>query len=183
MAKSATVMGQALRQYGEFKNSTPAGYMSLVEEALKEKGKELNATNRTKIEQLYKELQGAIEAYQQAVALTGKDTSKKAWSDRKKAQVALEDANRKLSDYVAKVYGKSWGRVMSTILQGSLLTPKSLIINPFSNIVQGAIRAGINTNALIFDTIISNIWGLPKSKIGINTTSLRLGARAVKEVS
>lgn len=185
MAKSATVIGQALRQYGEFKSSTKQGYMTLIEGWLKEKGKELNDINRSRIEDLFSKFQEASDAYQKASENRSKDLSKQSLKDFYRSEIELEKANRDLGDYIAKLYGKDLGETLSQILQGNLLTLKSLIINPFSNIVQGGIRFANNTVAWGLDNMFKLFFPeLPSSKISpFDRDAIRLGSRGVLEGS
>lgn len=178
MAKSATVIAQALRQYGEFKNSTPKGYIQLVETMLKEKGKELNPTNRAKIEQLYNEFQKATENFQKESENIANDLSKEAYNKYLEAEIALEKANLAVSDYVGRLYGKDTGALLAQIVQGNLLTLKSLIINPFSNTIQAVVRGSQNSVAWVLDQMFVLSMGQGSKIAPWDTSALKLGARA-----
>lgn len=182
MAKSATVMGQLIRQYGEFKSSTPAGFLHIVERWVNEVGRELTARNRERLAELYSEYQVAANALQQAQQTLSDNFSQANRKAVMSAEIALENAQRNLSDYIIDIKGKDTGSVLVQILQGNLLTFKSLVINPFANAVELGVRLSRESLSSLLDMAASAVVGTPRVKtFPLSPETLRLSGRAAVE--
>lgn len=179
LTKSATVAAQTLRQYGEFAKSTPNGYLQLVEKMLEKSNKKLTEVQREKILELFAIQQGLKERSEQLLEVLINDINDTNYKNYYAAAIDYEDAIRALEDYIDTIRGKSLFGTLSKILQGNLLTFKSLIINPFSNFIQALVRVSENESALVADIVLRLITGRATKSSTITKDNLRLSGRAI----
>ena len=189
ISKSATAFAQLLRQYGQLKSSTPQGYVSIVTKYMKDKyGIDLTDSQKQAIEKLYNDSKKAIDIHADALNdladnLTDPnydgDLGYKLWGE---ASVLLEDANRKLSDYIDSLKpatAQSLFQKLTSIVQGSLLSLKSLLVNPVANAAQAGIKLSNNEVANLLDFVLNVALKTGRTKIsGFDPLAIRLGSKA-----
>jgi hypothetical protein len=183
ISKSATAFAQLLRQYGQLKSSTPQGYVSIIEKDMLDKyDVKLTDDQKQAIEKLYNDSKKAIDI--EADALNNlvddlTDVNYKLWGQ---TTVLLEDANRKLADYIESLKpatAQSLFQKLTSIVQGDLLTLKSLLVNPVSNAAQAGTKLSGNEVANLFDFIINTTLKTGRTKIsGFDPLAIRLGGKA-----
>jgi len=190
ISKSATAFAQLLRQYGQLKSSTPQGYVSIVTKYMKEKhGVDLTDAQKQAIEKLYDESKQALSNEVDALNdladnLTDPNyDAKKGYKLWGETTVKLEDATRKLSDYIDSLKpatSESFFQKLTSEVQGNLLSLKSLLVNPFANAVQAAFDVSKNEVANLFDFITSVTLGTKRTKVTtFAPQAIRLGAQAM----
>jgi hypothetical protein len=141
ISKSATAFAQLLRQYGQLKSSTPQGYVSIIEKDMLDKyDVKLTDAQKQNIEKLYNDTKKAIDI--EADALNNlvdnlksnpKYNGNVGYKIYGQATVELEDANRRLADYIESLKpatAQSLFQKLTSIVQGNLLSLKSLLVNP-----------------------------------------------------
>ena len=189
ISKSATAFAQLLRQYGQLKSSTPQGYVSIVTKYMKDKYNiDLNDAQKQEIEKLYNDAKKAIDINSDALNdladnLTDPnydgDLGYKVFGE---ATVLLEDANRKLSDYIDSLKpatAQSLFQKLTSIVQGSLLSLKSLLLNPVANAAQAGIKLSNNEVANLLDFVLNVALKTGRTKIsGFDPLAIRLGSKA-----
>lgn len=135
-----TSVGQLLRQFGELKNHTPEGIVQLVL-------KNLESMNLTLTNQQVKDLQKLADDHHQALndQEAKREAFNKAPSDQAKKD--LDDADTKLAKtfedlnkFIGKVTPMGVDSMLATVLQGNLLTPKSIVTNVLGNLIQQPLR-------------------------------------------
>jgi len=183
ISKSATAFAQLLRQYGQLKSSTPQGYVSIVEKYMLDKyGVKLTDAQKQAIEKLYNDSKKAIDI--EADALNNlvddlTDANYKFWGE---TTVLLEDANRKLADYIDSLKpatAQSLFQKLTSIVQGNLLSLKSLLVNPVANAAQAGIRLSGNEVANLLDFVLNVVLKTGRTKIsGFDPQAIRLGGKA-----
>jgi len=189
ISKSATAFAQLLRQYGQLKSSTPQGYVSIVEKYMADKhGVKLTDIQKQAIEKLYNNAKKAIDIHADALNdladnLTDPNYDSnlgyKVWGQ---STVLLEDANRKLADYIDSLKpatAQSLFQKLTSIVQGNLLSLKSLLLNPVANAAQAGIKLSGNEVANLADFILNVVLKTGRTKIsGFDPLAIRLGSRA-----
>lgn len=153
LSKTATVAAQTLRQYGELKTSTPEGYVQLVQKWLEKSKKKLTDNQKQQISDLYNERQELSNQVDQREEALLNDLSKENYDAYYQAQIELENSVRGLEDYIDNIKGGKPIETLAKVLQGNLLTLKSVTINPFANAIQGLIRVAENDVATAIDQI------------------------------
>jgi hypothetical protein len=189
ISKSATAFAQLLRQYGQLKSSTPQGYVSIVTKYMKDKYNiDLNDAQKQEIEKLYNDSKKAIDINADALNdladnLTDPnydgDNGYKVWGE---STVLLEDANRKLADYIDSLKpatSQSLFQKLTSIVQGNLLSLKSLLLNPVANAAQAGIKLSNNEVANLLDFVLNTTLKTGRTKIsGFDPLAIRLGSKA-----
>lgn len=186
VSQSATAVAQLLRQYGELKGSTLEGFVSLVEKRmLKEYNIKLDDVQRQKIKDLYELQNKANEDVKKSLDEVYENLTKDNYKKYTLNKIALENARRNLENYLSKIppaTAKSFFETATSIVQGNLLTLKSLIVNPFANAIQTGIRYSSNEIANILDFIQSNVLGTERTRISLfDRDVFKLGTRASLE--
>lgn len=181
LSKSATVAAQTLRQYGEFKTSTPDGYVQLVEKWMAKANKKLTEAQKTKIQELFNIQQQQSQNVTEALETVTENLTDDNYKDYYSAVIEYEDAIRKLEDYVDTVRGKTLTDTLGKILQGNLLSFKSVVINPFANAVQFGVRGAENDVATAIDQVVSLITSRRTKSATLTADNIRLGGRGVVE--
>lgn len=153
LMKSATVAAQTLRQYGEFKRATPDGFLELVKARLE--GKELTPEQEQQIRDLFQDVKDYKANYEQAQQTLLNDINKTNRKARREALIAVEDAQRSLDDLIDSIKGSDVYETLSSILQGNLLTLKSVIQNPVANALQAGIGGLSNLASIPIDALLS----------------------------
>jgi hypothetical protein len=182
ISKSATAFAQLLRQYGQLKSSTSQGYVSIVEKAMLDKYNiKLTDQQKLDIQNLYEQAQAEsknLETTLDDLVKTLDADGYKKWGE---ATVKLEDATRALQDYVDGLKPKDTPSLFSkltSIVQGNLLSLKSLIVNPFANTIQAIVRFGENEVANAADLILSFVTGTRTKISGTKPSAVKLSGKA-----
>ena len=183
ISKSATAFAQLLRQYGQLKSSTPQGYVSIIEKHMLDKyDVKLTDVQKQAIEKLYNDSKKAIDI--EADALNNlvddlTDVNYKLWGQ---TTVLLEDANRRLADYIESLKpatAQSLFQKLTSEVQGNLLSLKSLLLNPVANAAQAGIKLSSNEVSNLLDFILSVTLKTGRTKIsGFDPLAIRLGGKA-----
>jgi hypothetical protein len=183
ISKSATAFAQLLRQYGQLKSSTPQGYVSIIEKHMLDKyDVKLTDVQKQAIEKLYNDSKKAINI--EADALNNlvddlTDVNYKLWGQ---TTVLLEDANRRLADYIESLKpatAQSLFQKLTSEVQGNLLSLKSLLLNPVANAAQAGIKLSSNEVSNLLDFILSVTLKTGRTKIsGFDPLAIRLGGKA-----
>ena len=182
ISKSATAFAQLLRQYGQLKSSTSQGYVSIVEKAMLDKYNiKLTDQQKLDMQNLYEQAQAEsknLETTLDDLVKTLDADGYKKWGE---ATVKLEDATRALQDYVDGLKPKDTPSLFSkltSIVQGNLLSLKSLIVNPFANTIQAIVRFGENEVANAADLILSFVTGTRTKISGAKPSAVKLSGKA-----
>lgn len=179
LSKSATVAAQTLRQYGEFKSSTPDGYIQLVEKWMAKANKKLTEVQKTRIKELFANQQQAsanlADSLNKVVETLSDEDYKQYYAD----EIAYEDAIRALEDYIDTARGKNLPDTLAKILQGNLLSFKSVIINPFANLIQFGVRGAESDVATAVDALVGLITSRRTKSPTLSADNVRLGGKAV----
>jgi hypothetical protein len=183
LSKSATVAAQTLRQYGEFKSSTPDGYIQLVEKWLDKVNKKLTEPQKTKIKELFANQQQAAARVEEALNKVTETLDDADYKDYYANEIAYEDAIRDLEDYIDNIRGKNLPDTLAKILQGNLLSFKSVVINPFANLMQFGLRGTENDVATAVDALVGLITSRRTKSPTLSADNIRLGSRAVVQGS
>jgi hypothetical protein len=190
ISKSATAFAQLLRQYGQLKSSTPQGYVSIIEKQMLDKyGVKLTDAQKQAIEKLYSDSKKAIDIESDALNNLVDNLKSDPNYDGNigykvygEATVLAEDANRRLADYIDSLKpatAQSLFQKLTSIVQGNLLSLKSLLLNPVANAAQAGVKLSNNEVANLFDFIINTTLKTGKTKIsGFDPLAIRLGGKA-----
>jgi len=152
LGKSASVFGQSLRQYAEFKTSTPDGFLELMRRRI---GKDLTAAEEAQIKNLFEITKLNRESVALATQTLKLTLTKADRKNRRIATIALEDSQRQLDDFIDEIKGSEIYDLIPTLLQGSLLTLKSQIQNPIGNIFQMSLNGLVNLTSIPIDILVS----------------------------
>jgi hypothetical protein len=135
-----TGVGQLLRQFGELKNNTPEGIVQMVL-------KNLESLNLTLTQDQLTDLQTLADAHIKSLNDTEakrvafiQSPSKQTEDALKKADQELAKSFAELNTFIGKVTPVGVDSMIATILQGNLLTPKSIVVNVISNFIQQPLR-------------------------------------------
>lgn len=181
LSKSATVAAQTLRQYGEFKTSTPDGYIQLVEKWLEKSGKKLTESQKKEIARLFSEQKSLSENVDATLNNLTENLTDENYKEYYASVIAYEDSIRSLEDYIDTIRGRNLPDTLAKILQGKLLSLKSVVINPFANLVQFGIRSANNDVATAIDQVVSLITSKKTKSPTFSPENRKLGAIAVSQ--
>lgn len=132
LSTMGTTAGRVLRHYAEVPSSTPSSMKNFIEQAVERAGKELTEAQKKKIDEVtrrffetYREMQDIVDRLAEGENLE---------SDLKTKQKEMEAVQRELDTVVNPLVEESWGNLLSTIMQGNLLTPISQVVNVTANV-------------------------------------------------
>lgn len=157
-----TTLGQLIRQYREFKTSTPDGVLELVKKQLEESKRQLSPEQEKSLTDLS---DSYFQEYNKLVELdrvVKKDYTPENIDARLKQAEIVADRQNALDKYVYQVTPRGMWDTFSTILKGNLLTFQSLLQNPASNIILAVPRYGAKLLGTPFDWAFSKITGKPR---------------------
>ena len=172
LAKVGTTVGRMLRHFAELKSATPLGIVATIEGAL---AKANRIMTQSQVEKLTDIADRFIKAQQKAKDLRDKiesEFSKETESELKKAAKELDKVTRELNKFTSLIVPKKTMDLLSTSIQGNLLTPISQITNVGANLFQ--ILTSIPTRG--FETLFSKITG---RMTGGNKRSFRYSLMAI----
>jgi SHS2 domain-containing protein len=173
--KMGTAVGQLMRQFGELKKSTPAGYMLAIERLAEKNNIKLNDIDKKKISKL---LQAKTDLIKDLKETTDKrldpnlslDEQKKLDKEVKKISNELYKVDSELNRFVQTKIPLKLTDALIQIMQGNLLTLGSLVVNIVGNITQLGLSLPIKLTASSFDFLRKFIIG------GERTTSFSIPA-------
>lgn len=155
LMKVGTVAAQTLRQFAELKKSTVDGFLQIINSRLEKSGKKLTPEQEVKVKQLWNIIKANNEAKIKAEETLYNTLDKKDRKAVRDATVQLEDAQRELDDYIGEIKGSDIYDTLSSVLQGNLLTLKSVVQNPISNTVQALVDNYENLLSIPVDMALS----------------------------
>lgn len=144
LTQMGTTFGQLLRQFGEIKGRTVEGMVSLIAKEYERKGTPLKQDALETLTQAVEEYMQAKDGFDQAVdEVFDTDPSNFDQMDKKvqEAQERLEKAIAGINDF-QKFNAPTWGTLLSTIMQGNLLTLRSITTNVIANAITLPMRLG-----------------------------------------
>ena len=155
LAKVGTTVGRMLRHFAELKSATPLGIVATIEGAL---AKANRIMTQSQVERLTDIADRFIKAQQKVKDLRDQiesEFSKKTEKELKDAAKELDKVTRELNKFTSLIVPKKTMDLLSTTIQGNLLTPISQITNVGANLFQ--IMTSIPTRG--FETLFSKITG------------------------
>jgi len=173
--KMGTAVGQLMRQFGELKKSTPAGYMLAVERLAEKNNIKLNDIDKKKISKLIQAKTDLINDLNEATEKRldpnlSLDEQKKLDKEIKKISNELYKVDSELNRFVQTKIPLKLTDTLIQIMQGNLLTLGSLVVNIVGNITQLGLSLPIKLTASSFDFLRKFIIG------GERTTSFSIPA-------
>lgn len=135
-----TSVGQLLRQFGELKTNTPEGIVDIVLKNLESMNLELKDQQVKDLTALAEEHIKALEDKEAKRIVFTNNPSTQTDSDLKAAEKKLEETFKNLNIFIGKVTPLGVDSMAATILQGNLLTTKSIGANVVGNIIQQPFR-------------------------------------------
>ena len=173
--KMGTAVGQLMRQFGELKKSTPAGYMLTVERLAEKNNIKLKEADRSKISRLVQAKTDLIKDLNEATEkridpnLT-LDEQKKLDKEIKKISNELYKVDSELNRFVQTKIPSKLTDTLIQIMQGNLLTLGSLVVNILGNVSQLSLMFPVKFIASTFDSLRRFLIG------GERTTSFSIPA-------
>tara|TARA_R110001606_G_scaffold2860_4_gene12387 strand:- start:938 stop:3472 length:2535 start_codon:yes stop_codon:yes gene_type:complete len=153
LAKVGTTVGRMLRHFAELKSATPLGIVATIQGALSKVNRIMSQTQSEKLTDIagrfikagsmVKDLRDQIES----------EYSKETESKLEKATKELDKVTRELNKFTSIIVPKKIMDLLSTTIQGNLLTPISQVTNVGANLFQ--IATSIPTRG--FETLFSKI--------------------------
>jgi len=173
--KMGTAVGQLMRQFGELKKSTPAGYMLTVERLAEKNNIKLKEADRSKISRLVQAKTDLINDLNEATEKRldpnlSLDERKKLDKEIKKISNELYKVDSELNRFVQTKIPLKLTDTLIQIMQGNLLTLGSLVVNILGNTTQLGLSVPIKFTASVFDSLRRFIIG------GERTTSFSIPA-------
>ena len=173
--KMGTAVGQLMRQFGELKKSTPAGYMLTVERLAEKNNIKLKESDRSKISRLVQAKTDLINDLNEATEKRidpnlSLDEQKKLDKEVKKISNELYKVDSELNRFVQTKIPLKLTDALIQIMQGNLLTLGSLVVNILGNTTQLGLSVPIKFTASVFDSLRRFIIG------GERTTSFSIPA-------
>ena len=155
LAKVGTTVGRMLRHFAELKSATPLGIVATIEGALAKANRIMSATQVERLTdiadrfikagQVVKDLRDEIES----------EYSKETEAKLIKASKNLDKVTRELNKFTSLIVPKKTMSLLSTTIQGNLLTPISQVTNVGANLFQIATSIPVRG----FETLFSKITG------------------------
>ena len=173
--KMGTAVGQLMRQFGELKKSTPAGYMLTVERLAEKNNIKLKEADRSKISQLVQAKTDLIKDLNEATEKRidpnlSLDEQKKLDKEIKKISNELYKVDSELNRFVQTKIPLKLTDTLIQIMQGNLLTTASLAVNILGNVSQLSLMFPVKFIASTFDSLRRFLIG------GERTTSFSIPA-------
>jgi hypothetical protein len=173
--KMGTAVGQLMRQFGELKKSTPAGYMLTVERLAEKNNINLKEADRSKISQLVQAKTDLIKDLNEATEKRinpnlSLDEQKKLDKEIKKISNELYKVDSELNRFVQTKIPLKLTDTLIQIMQGNLLTTASLAVNILGNVSQLSLMFPVKFIASTFDSLRRFLIG------GERTTSFSIPA-------
>tara|TARA_R110002020_G_scaffold156127_3_gene337860 strand:+ start:1 stop:9006 length:9006 start_codon:yes stop_codon:yes gene_type:complete len=173
--KMGTAIGQLMRQFGELKKSTPAGYMLAVERLAENNNIKLKDSDKKKISKLIQAKTDLINDLNEATEKRldpnlSLDERKKLDKEVKKISDKLYKVDSDLNRFVQTKIPLKMTDTLIQIMQGNLLTTASLAVNILGNVSQLSLMFPVKLIAATFDSLRRFLIG------GERTTSFSIPA-------
>lgn len=165
LAKIGTALGQLIRQFAELNKSNPETFVEVVDEFMKGKKRTLTPELKAKLKDLFIKQKEAFGKADKALKKWAETLSPDDQNDFDEANKAYEEASRKINSFMGNLLPKNIFDTLAPIMQLNLLTIKSILINPFSNLLFTPIRFAKNYTAAGADAIFSYISKNPRTKL------------------
>lgn len=135
LREAGTSIGQLLRQFAELKERTPEGVVQTIVGNLESMGLQMTPDQLKQAESLAKDYIQAVdkkEVAREKFLQDSTDANKKALD---KEIDELSKRVESLNKFVSQVTPIGLDRLFTTLLQGNLLVPKSIVTNVVSNLI------------------------------------------------
>jgi hypothetical protein len=135
-----TGVGQLLRQFAELKNHSSEGIVHTVLGNLESLNLTLTEPQMKELEKLAAENFSAVNEREAKRVELIQNPSKQNEEKLKAADKIKDESFHKLNQFIGRVTPLGVDSMIGTILQGNLLTTKSIVVNVASNIIQQPFR-------------------------------------------
>jgi hypothetical protein len=135
-----TGVGQLLRQFGELKTNTPEGIVEMVDGNLESLSVQLTDPQRTELETLASDHIKALNDVKAKRTAFTDNPNPKTEKEFDEAEDNLAKTFEKLNTFIGKVTPVGLDSIIPLILQGNLLTSKSIVTNTIGNLIQMPFR-------------------------------------------
>lgn len=157
-ASRNTTFAQNLRALRDLKSS-PAVAVDLVQKELDGKGRDFTPDQRKELFQLAKDQEAAKAAAEKARKQAQETFTPEAAKAVEAADARLAEAARKFDRYVGGLVPDSLWDILGKVMQGNLLTVRSLAQNVLGNAVLAPVRGTRNTIAATLDGLYGHATG------------------------
>jgi hypothetical protein len=172
MRQLGTSVGQLLRQFGELKSGTPAGVFNIVSKHLEAQNKQLTEGQAKELQKLADEfIKSKVESDKAHKEFTD-NPSKATENALNKTLNNKDDKFNDLNKFVGLVTPMGVDSMIGTVLQGNLLTLKSVI----ANVVGNALFTPLRQVELMAGDIGAYITQRMKGRNPLNPVEMWFGA-------
>ena len=155
LAKVGTTVGRMLRHFAELKSATPLGIVATIEGALAKANRIMSATQVEKLTDIAERFIKAGQVVKDLRDELESGYSKETEAKLTNASKDLDKVTRELNKFTSLIVPKKTMNLLSTTIQGNLLTPISQITNVGANLFQIATSIPVRG----FETLFSKITG------------------------
>lgn len=156
LAQLGTTVGRMLRHFAELKSSTPMGIVETVRSVLKKADRLMTSTQETRLTDI---AQRFIDAQRKVTDLRDQlieQFDPAAEAELQKATKDLDKVTRELNKFTSLIIPKKTQDLLTTTIQGNLLTPISQVTNVVANLWQIALSIPVRS----FETLGSSLYAL-----------------------
>jgi DNA repair protein RadC len=167
-----TTVGRMLRHFAELKSSSPMGIVETIRAALKRADRVMTPTQEDRLTQIASRF---IAAQQKAKELRDKIElvySAEQEAELKKAMTELDKVTRELNLFTSIIVPKKTMDLLSTTIQGNLLTPISQVTNVGANLVQMVTSIPVKGFETLFSKITSAFTGKAPRSFSASVTAM-----------
>jgi hypothetical protein len=145
LAKLGTTVGRMLRHFAELKSSTPLGIVETIRASMKRANRMMTATQEERLTDIAGRF---ITAQQKVLALRDEltlefDAAKE--QELNKLTKELDAVTKELNKFTSILVPKKISDLLTTTIQGNLLTPISQVTNVFANLFQIGLSIPVRT--------------------------------------
>jgi len=182
LSTMGTTAGRVLRHYAEMPSSTPSKMKSFIEEGVRRAGKELTDEQKAKAEELSRRF---FEKYREIQDVLNRLANGEDLADQLKVLIKeMEGIQRELDTFANPLIEDSWSELLTTIMQGNLLTPVSQVVNVTANV--GTILLNVPLRLMTGSTgMLLNVMGvknnIPPVSLSAYYYAVQRGAAGVLE--
>lgn len=156
LAQLGTTVGRMLRHFAELKSSTPMGIVETVRSVLKKADRLMTPTQETRLTDI---AQRFIDAQRKVADLRDQlieQFDPAAEAELQKATKDLDKVTRELNKFTSLIVPKKTQDLLTTTIQGNLLTPISQVTNVVANLWQIALSIPVRS----FEALGSSLYAL-----------------------
>lgn len=182
LSRMGTTFGQLLRQFGEMKSKTPEGFVQLVMSEYEKNNtplKEENIEVLKDISERYVDAKNRLDDLIDQATIASSESELNSLDKQILAVEAELDAIIEEFNKFQQDFAPNWGSLLSTIMQGNMLTFRSIVVNVVANIATFPIRVAQNILAAPIESILLIAKGRPASEAQLRP-SLRALAYGAK---